>query len=161
MKKNNSVDIFERALSLLYNKKEEDLFSLINEIEDEITNVNGRSLLHYAIFEKKLNLLEELLRKGYDVNSKDSDGWTPLHYAVQDNRVDFVNLLLKYKADINAKDGYGNTVIARATFSAEGNGDIIRLLIDKGADPKIPNDSGVSAIDLAKRIGNYDLLQFF
>jgi ankyrin repeat protein len=38
---------------------------------------------------------------------------------------------------------------------------VIEVLLAYGADPDSKNDSGVSPRELAKRIGNYDVLQFF
>jgi hypothetical protein len=48
-----------------------------------------------------------------------------------------------------------------ATFDSRGRGDVIRLLLSKGADPDAVNDSGGSSRQHAERIGNYDVKQFF
>jgi hypothetical protein len=48
-----------------------------------------------------------------------------------------------------------------ATFESKGRGDLIRLLLAKGADPDAPNGSGVSPRHLAERIGNYEVKGFF
>ena len=60
-------------------------------------------------------------------------------------------------ADVNAKDKNGNTVICDAVFSSGGKPEIILLLKKKGADPNIPNNYGISAIELAESISNFDV----
>jgi hypothetical protein len=38
---------------------------------------------------------------------------------------------------------------------------VIAILREAGADPSIPNGSGVSPVSLARTIGNYDVAVFF
>ena len=44
-----------------------------------------------------------LLALGWDVNSGNSDNWTPLHWAMYTGDLEMTKLLLKEGADINAK----------------------------------------------------------
>ncbi|MNE77207.1 Ankyrin repeats (3 copies) [compost metagenome] len=82
-----------------------------------------------------------------------------MHYAVQNFLIKITEMLLE-KSNVNAIDNYGNTVIWRAVFASEGRGEIIKLLLSKGADPNIKNNSNVSAMDLANTIANYNVKQY-
>ncbi|MEM9492603.1 MAG: ankyrin repeat domain-containing protein, partial [Myxococcota bacterium] len=74
---------------------------------------------------------------------------------------EIAGMLIGRGANVNATDGYGNTVIARAVYDSRGRGEIIETLLAHGADPDIRNERGISAIELAHTIANYDVKQFF
>ncbi|NJO25476.1 MAG: ankyrin repeat domain-containing protein [Bacteroidia bacterium] len=122
---------------------------------------DGRNLMFHAIRHKKLGLVSNLIERGINFDSPDNLGWYPLHYAVQQSTPDIVKALISANADINATDGHGNNVLWRAVFESKGSGEIIKLLLLNGANPNIKNNYGISALDLAKSISNYDILQFF
>jgi hypothetical protein len=46
-------------------------------------------------------------------------------------------------------------------FGSRGRGDIITLLRDRGADPTIKNNHGVSALSLSHTMSNCDVRRFF
>lgn len=48
-----------------------------------------------------------------------------------------------------------------AVFNCRGNGEIIELLRSHGADPFAQNAHGVSPVELARKIDNHDVRQFF
>jgi len=58
------------------------------------------------------------------------------------------------------QDNYVNTPLFRAVFSSNGRGDIIKLLLLYNADMNLKNKSGISPLQLAKTIGNYDITQY-
>ncbi len=51
--------------------------------------------------------------------------------------------------------------IDRFTLESRGNGDVIELLRARGADPNATNNSGVSPVELARTIANFDVAQFY
>ena len=77
------------------------------------------------------------------------------------HNVPAVELLLKSGVNVETKDIYGNTSLWRAVYSCKEKGDISKLLLDSGADIKNKNDSGISPIELAETIANYNIIQFF
>lgn len=121
----------------------------------------GRSELHYAVVDRKLERVKELVQRGMDVNLADRKGWTSLHFAAQNNDVDTARFLLDFGAAVDPKDGYGNTPLSTAVFNSRGNGELIQLLRHRGANPESKNNSGVSPLSLARSIGNYNVAQFF
>ena len=48
-----------------------------------------------------------------------------------------------------------------AAFNSRGDGTMIRLLREAGADPTKENATGQSPIGVARKIANYDVAQFF
>ncbi len=127
----------------------------------EFIDKDGRNLLFYAILSNSIDIFEYLLRKGVNVKHKDHNGWTILHHAVQNNLLTFCQLIIKNKIDIDAVDKHGNSALWRAVFASKGNGDIIKLLLEKGANPTLTNEYGVSPYSLAEKIANYDIKKFF
>jgi ankyrin repeat protein len=122
---------------------------------------DGRTPLHNAVFEGRIAAVRDLIGGGSDVNAKDRGGRTPLHFAAQEYRVEEARLLCAGGAVVDERDMSGNSPLWRATFCSRGRGDLIRLLLDQGANPDMPNQSGVSPRELAARIGNFDVQQFF
>lgn len=155
-------DNFDTALGAIYKSDIDLLKSQLLKLDVlDFIDGDGRSLIFFAVLENNLEAVSLLLSKKVDINIKDNNGWTPLHYAVNEHLVEITLMLIEAGSDINAKDLYGNTVISRAVFASKERGEIIQILLEKGSDPLIENDSGVSALSLAKTIGNYIITQFF
>lgn len=114
-----------------------------------------------AIVNNDLNAIEQLLRNGADINKKYEYDYTPLHVAVQENNIDIVKYLLENGAGLENRDIYGNTPLIRAVSSFRGNGDIIEYLLANGADKDTKNNSGISALEWAENVANYDIVKYF
>lgn len=56
-----------------------------------------------------IKLVKFLLKKGYDINWKDAEGYTALHWAVQEGHLETVELLIENGCDINIMDAAGHT----------------------------------------------------
>jgi ankyrin repeat protein len=121
----------------------------------------GRSDLHYAARDGDVPKAKGLLDQGADVNQRDKHGWTPLHFAAQEQQVDVANLLLKVGASVDARNEHGNTPLMVAIGARSGDGEMISLLRKWGADPKCKNNYGVSPVESARQIANYDVARFF
>jgi ankyrin repeat protein len=122
---------------------------------------DGRTPLMRAVSSDKMEIVDLLIENGADVDAQDNGGFAPLHFAAQDFRVAAAKSLLRKGAQVNLSDKYGNTPLWRAVFDSRGRGELIKLLLEFGADPLIKNKSGISPLDLANKIANYDLKQFF
>jgi uncharacterized protein len=122
---------------------------------------DGRTALHVAALRGDIGRVSELLASGADLDAADTQGRTPLHLAAQEWQVDVAELLCDAGAAVDSTDAFGNTPLWRATFESRGRGEMIRLLLDHGADADRANGSGVSPRQLAETIANYDVRQFF
>ncbi len=91
----------------------------------------GASVLHYAVMRGNPEILQLLLSKGVDVNSRTRNGTTPLHTAVLYNRYEVAEMLLNKGAEVDAKSSSGATPLAIATTAR--NRDIADLLRARGA----------------------------
>jgi hypothetical protein len=91
----------------------------------------GASVLHYAVMRGNPEILQFLLGRGVDVNSRTRNGTTPLHTAVLYNRYEVAEMLLNKGAEIDAKSASGATPLAIAT--AARNRTIADLLRARGA----------------------------
>jgi ankyrin repeat protein len=114
-----------------------------------------------SIIEMNFENAKQSLNTGTDVNISDSNGWSALHFAAQNNDIRIGKLLLESNADLDLQDNYGNSPLWRATFSSNGKGEFISLLLANGANRNLKNFSGISPIELAKTIANYDMLSFY
>ncbi|HEV3384643.1 MAG TPA: ankyrin repeat domain-containing protein [Gemmata sp.] len=121
----------------------------------------GQTPLHCAALEGDSGHIRKLLASGLVADSPDDNGWTPLHFAAQSNAADATAVLLKAGAAVDARDAHGNTPLSMAVFNSRGNGEVIKLLRAHGADPNVKNNHGVSPLNLARTIANFDVRQFF
>ncbi|GIC90515.1 ankyrin repeat domain-containing protein [Aspergillus udagawae] len=85
--------------------------------------------------EQALELARKLLERGYDLNKRDSEGRNPLHIACHKGRKRFVEEFLHpnfgtQNASVHEKDNTGKTPLQYAI----GNKDIVKLLVERGAD---------------------------
>jgi len=121
---------------------------------------SSMSPVHFAVRGGSINSV--LLLVEYKANLEDSgeilDGNTPLGYASRIGKMKLVKVLLQCKADPNAA-----TKTARHTgmkplhFAALGNHpDVMRLLIEHGADRTAKDGNGKHAVDFAIESGSYE-----
>ena len=61
--------------------------------------IQGRTLLGWAIYFKRIDWVNGLIEESAEVNAVDENGKTALMYAVEENLPEVVNLLLEAKAD--------------------------------------------------------------
>ena len=122
----------------------------------------GRNELINYVIENNIKRINKLLKKGSDVNCKDDNGWTPLHFASQEFNEEIIELLLNNGADPNAQDINGNTPLSTALFNCKGaETKIFDLFKNKGGNPEIKNNHGVSTLDTAEQVTNFDLKKHF
>ena len=117
-----------------------------------------------AIRSGKLEMVEQLVAAGANVNALDEKGSTPLHRAVLVRPADYtaalVTTLLSAGADPNAMRPTGGAPIHNLIFGAddlppETVAQIASLLARHGADVNLPAAfDGATALDIARAKGN-------
>jgi ankyrin repeat protein len=85
--------------------------------------------------------VDQLIKRGADVNAKNVHEQTALHWVTDfghddmDNAMRIVDLLLDQGADINAQDFNGDTALMTTAY--KGNVVLLRRLLERGADPNL------------------------
>jgi len=92
-----------------------------------------------------------LLEKGSDPNAANRAGETALMWSAND--INKIKILLQHRADINIKAKSGNTALLVASIGY-GKFDIIKLLLDRGADAKALNNKKENALMRAALFGD-------
>lgn len=109
--------------------------------------------------------IQKTLQLGLNIDSSvikapvRADGKSPLHLLARVPSIETVKFVLTgLKVDANVRDKMGNTPLHDALLTKNPNLDVIKLLIEKGADPRIENQEGVTPIQLAKQTGDIDII---
>jgi uncharacterized protein len=109
------------------------------------------SVLMDAALYATADMMKLLLEQGSDPNASNRDGETPLMWSTND--INKVKILLQCGADINRKAKSGNTALLIASIGY-GKYDIIKSLLDNGADAKALNNKKESALMRAALFGD-------
>ncbi|AZN41601.1 ankyrin repeat domain-containing protein [Paenibacillus albus] len=99
-----------------------------------------QSLLTIAVENDQKDMIQLLLMIGADINFKSYGGWTPLHAAV--------DISIDGTIQTGGKPGDEPT-------------EIIKYLLDNGADRNILNRNGQTPLDIAKAYKSKKIIDFF
>jgi ankyrin repeat protein len=116
-----------------------------------VVNAEGKAGIHEACIRGKAGIVELLLEKQADVNLViSSTGATPLLVAVADGHLAVVQVLVKGKADLNIQSKKGNSALMVAAKKEKV--DILKYLLEAGADTELKDTSGETAEQMAKSL---------
>jgi len=110
----------------------------------------GYTALHYAASKSNQSILNFLLEEGANVRKTSDSGITPLHIAAGNPEKSIIDAILSKHPDVNAAcKHYENTPLMLAARRS-GSFYNVKILLDKGANPKLKNLKGKTALDLAR-----------
>ncbi len=115
------------------------------ETKVDIRTADDETALMLAAFHNLLPVAQVLVQREADVNKP---GWTPLHYAATKANVPMMRLLLENHAYIDAPSPNGTTPLMMAAHY--GSALATKMLLEEGADPRLKNHLGLSALDFAQ-----------
>ncbi|HEX5392081.1 MAG TPA: ankyrin repeat domain-containing protein [Rhodocyclaceae bacterium] len=129
----------------------------------------------------------ELLQKGMDVNTTDLDGNSLLMLAVRSGNQPLIDFLLQHRASLGRRNRYGDDVLMQATNDGkletvkklmaagaevqhpgwtalhyaviQGHADLVAYLLEKGADVTAKGPNGQTALMMAERRDQSDIVQ--
>jgi len=124
--------------------------------------------------------VKRLIEEGADVNAQDKEGWTALMRASQNGHTEVVKLLIEAEAAVNAmtysvmyfKNIFGAPVpgkepggpteggyTALMGASEYGYTEIVKLLIEEGADVNAQDYMGYTAFNFASKEGHTEIIK--
>jgi ankyrin repeat protein len=92
----------------------------------------GHFSLTRKFYLKRVHVMQMLLGKGANVNTKSKNGMTPLMMAASNENTEMVEALLKQHADVTVHDAQGQTALKLAQQHKSADA-IVRLLKEAGA----------------------------
>jgi uncharacterized protein len=110
----------------------------------------------YAGAEGRAEILRMILDAGADVRSTNRYGGTALIPASEHAHVEVVRMLIAAGVPVDHVNDLGWTAMHEAIVLGNGDADhvtVVRLLLEAGADPSIPDGDGVSPRTLAAQRG--------
>lgn len=112
----------------------------------------GITPLFYAADSGNINIMKYLIYKGAEVNFVNNLNENPLLYMIDDEDLpsetvfQVASLLIENGLNIHAQDDEGNSALMKASIL--GNYEVVKLLIEKGAELNILNNNNESILDV-------------
>ena len=106
-----------------------------------VAHVGFWSVLTFAMNPKnkiRLELIDALIAAGAKLNPEPWFPESPLQTAVKGNDIEMLKALLQRGSDVNWENEIGTTALVTAIFMGEPNVEIVRLLLNAGANPNKP-----------------------
>jgi len=128
-----------------------------NNIGNDVVRPNGFKIMVDARFEElmeacvdgDLEMIQKILKeRPHSINHRSVV--MPLHAAVQHRRKNVVVWLLEHGANVNARTEDGSTALALAAYN--GDLEMVKMLIERGADPSVKNQQGFSTLDVVDQM---------
>ncbi|XP_018539496.1 kinase D-interacting substrate of 220 kDa B isoform X3 [Lates calcarifer] len=156
-----SLKMTSLAVQSLFSYVEEENLAAIKAHLDKFRDVdsrsdNGQTPLMVAAEQGNLEIVQELIRRGANVNLDDVDCWTALISAAKEGHIEVVRELLENNANLEHRDMGGWTALMWAAY--KGCTDVAQLLLEKGANPNITGQYSVYPIIWAAGRGHAEIV---
>ncbi|BFY99638.1 hypothetical protein BsWGS_02678 [Bradybaena similaris] len=149
----------------------EDFLSSINEISKKLlehvinmTDANGNTAIHYCVSHGNFDIVSLLLDSEVcDINKQNKAGYTPIMLAglltlQNPEHLETVRRLFSL-GDVNAR-ATSTKQTALMLAASHGRTEMVRLLVEEGADVNLQDEDGSTALMCACEHGNLDIVNF-
>ncbi|XP_059376634.1 kinase D-interacting substrate of 220 kDa B-like isoform X5 [Carassius carassius] len=158
----SSLKMSSLTTQSLFSYVEEENLSAIKAHLDKYREVdtrseNGQTALMLASEQGSLQIVQELIRRGANVNLDDIDCWTALISAAKEGHTEVVKELLENNANVEHRDMGGWSALMWAAY--KGRVEVAHLLLEKGAHPNITGQYSVYPIIWAAGRGHAEIVQ--
>lgn len=123
----------------------------------DVNDIGRSNAWRGAIEKGNRELVQQLVKKGIEPDSRDESGRTPLSWATAEGHASVVELLLTEGADIEAKDRWNKTALIWA--ADKGHTNVVELLLVKGADIEAKDRSIKTALIWAAEKGHAHVVE--
>ena len=154
----DSVSLY--PLCVAVDAEKTDMVSLLLELganPDGRTKHPSSSPLFYAMNRHNAELVRMLLEAGAQADATDNYNQSHLHSAVCTQTPGVVALFIKYGADVNRQSKVSGRcttpLINTIRYRNEECTEIVRLLLEAGANPAVKDAAGKTALDYAEEKG--------
>ena len=128
------------------------------EADPNLKDNSGRTALYLAVQTANAEAAKLLIDAGAVMNAADNDGITPFALAAESGLAKLVGMYLSYPDfDVDLQDEIGRTALMLA--SEKGHIDVVKLLLDAGADVKVTDKMGRTALSMAERRRRKEVVQ--
>jgi ankyrin repeat protein len=139
------------------NGQAEAVDSLLEQgIDVNALDQDGRTALMYAAFNGYEGIVTSLVAHDAGINIKDNYGRTPLMFAATGPFPGTVRMLLDHKAEIDAVDAEEHFT-ALMYAAAEGQLEVVEILLEYGADAALRDVDGDTAETFARNNGHTEV----
>jgi ankyrin repeat protein len=107
-------------------------------------------------YEKVSEILE---RDPNAAKSWSADGFTALHFAAFFNRHEIARALIRHGAGVSAVAKNPMKVMPLHSAAAAHSGEIVRVLLENGAPPNVPQEGGWLPLHEAAQIGDKEMVK--
>ncbi|KAF3221101.1 hypothetical protein TWF106_006426 [Orbilia oligospora] len=112
-----------------------------------------RTPLVYAVLNRQVTVVKQLLGAGARVDLKDDVGGTPLSYAICSGQDEIIKLLFKNRTNADSKNDIAMTLLFSA--ARKGHEDVVKLLLEIAeVSPDIKDSDGWTPLQWAAEYGH-------
>jgi ankyrin repeat protein len=144
----NNINIIHKAVSLgcnINSRSAENKTLLMESINFFLNTPKDNTELKEA----HLEMIKELIHLGVNVDALDNDNENAFFLVTRsENRGLIESFLEGCQVDLNHQNNHGDTVLLILVLNGIRNSDLIKLYLEKGANPNLENKTGKTVIEI-------------
>ncbi|MGD0498248.1 MAG: ankyrin repeat domain-containing protein [Bryobacteraceae bacterium] len=122
----------DRLIEAAGEGRKDEVEALLSHGADVDAARDGITALWYAASEQHPAIVEFLLNRGAEPNTRPGSGFSPLMRGVQNDDLATVQVLVEHGADLELPDPDGNTPLMMAALLGESS--MVKFLLDRGSN---------------------------